>query len=536
MEFGNLTESFDDWLLQNEYLENFDFDTFLNGESSSPVSSWFLEEQSQANSPPTGNKRPSNGITQKSQSPIKRMKIQHSHVCDIHPPPNSKPLIRCFGKTLRKGLKGKKCERLVASFVDGHLPVCAQHKSQNLRMVRCEANLECGMPCNEILPWEPHQYLLCEAHVGKGRCFLMELPVEIRLSIYGYLITNLPVPARSYGTRGCRHGRNSGIFRVNKTIHEEVADLLYGRLKFHIDVTNEDDGITTTTPAIFMCYAKQANARPPARRFTHSRSSSQSIPASGFKDLLAPWYPMLPPRYFQRIRHLQINIKFAISQTYPSTSSRTQTAETILAEAERDLLCDSLHRLVERLTGSDQATLLNLDIGFNIRRISSYEDFEANPKAIAHCEALMNPIRRLRSRNTKLASIYRMGPYYGQETNMLTGDLEEDDWTTTRLQSWCAEMTSPIKAPSKSPVLEQFARLAELLSQMSQHPFWRDTDEEEMMILLGNGRSAREANDMKAMGLVFRDVFNKLNQYHAHHLRFMQRMKQSCEIALFKGK
>jgi hypothetical protein len=64
---------------------------------------------------------------------------------------------------------------------------------------------------------------------------------------------------------------------------------------------------------------------------------------------------------------------------------------------------------------------------------------------------------------------------------------------------------------------------------MSQHPFWRETDIEEMEFLLDNGRSAREANDMKAMMSILQEVLNMLNKYNSGHYDFMKQMKTCFE-------
>ena len=427
--------------------------------------------------------------------------------------------------------KGKRCERTVANFVNGQLPVCARHRAQVNKMIRCESILECGMPCNEITPWKVHGHLLCEAHWLKGKCYVMELPVEIRLIIYQYLIPDQPVQARWFGTRSLRQDHtlvSAAIFRVNKTIHEEVADLFYGKTSFHIDVTNEQDCDTAATPSILMCYSKQLKARTAARITTPSRPTRQRIFATGIKCVFTPWQPSLPLRYFQRIRNFRINIRLDIPKTYPSASNSSQTAETILAEAERNLLCDYLHRLVERLVTNNQSPLGNLDISICIQGISDDDDARANSKAIAHCQALINPVRRLRSCTASLVSLIRIGNG-SREIDMLPSHLKEEDSINTFVQGCCAELTDSLVPPPRSLVLVRFGQLAEIMSQMSQHPFWRETDIEEMEILLSNGRSAREANDMKAMVSVFCDVFYKLNKYHSDHQDFMKQMKQSCE-------
>ncbi len=112
----------------------------------------------------------------------------------------------------------------------------------------------------------------------------------------------------------------------------------------------------------------------------------------------------------------------------------------------------------------------------------------------------------------------------------------EEESINRFVQSCCAELTDSLVPPPRSPVLVRFGQLAEVVLQMGQHPFWRETDIEEMEILLNNGRSAREANDMKAMILVFRDVFHKLKKYNSDHQDFMKQMKQSCEKVRLSGK
>ena len=531
MEDGNVMMSdVGDFRLQDFDFNNFDFDDFLNWESPKAIEPCDVAEQSHVKALPTGKKGRSNGVA---QDPIRRVKLEHNHVCDVHRPPNAKPFVRCFGRKSRTGRWGpymnKRCERMVTRFVDGHLPVCAQHKAQVNKMMRCRADLDCGLPCNEIIPLKPHGYLLCDAHWSKGKCYMMELPVEIRISIYQYLIPDQPVQAR--WTRKLRQDHvsvSTAILRVNKTIHEEVADLVYGHQCFHIDVTNEHDCNRAGTPDIFMCYAKQLKWRPPASRATLLRPSCRSMSTSSIDNTFTPWHPSLASRYFQRIRQFQINLRFEIPKRYLSGGNRSQTAEAILAEAERNLLCDYSHRLVEQLLASNQALLSKIDVSFFIQGIPDDDTSRANSEALTHCQALINPIRRLRSRNARIVSIIRTSAAH-QEIDMFSEDLKQKDQVNTFRQNCCTELTSSTLSPPRSPVLVQFGRLVDIISRMSQHPFWRETDREEMGILLGNGRSAREANDMKAMVSVFREVFLKLSKYHSDHQDFIKLMKQSCE-------
>ena len=546
MEDGDRVTSLCSNIPTQDLLEDFDFEAFLNWELPEAAEPSVGMQQNEVPALPTEKKRRSNGTT---QPRIKRPRIQHSHICDMHRAPSSKPAVRCFGKRSRMGPhKGTRCERMVATIVNGQLPVCAQHRAQVIKMTRCEATLECGFSCNEIVPWKPYGYPLCEAHWSKGKCHFLELPVEIRLIIYQYLIPDQPVQARRSGMRSLRQDRTpvcTAVFRVNKTIHEEVADLFYGHTTFNIDVTNERESNAAATPSISMCYAKdekffltdyqmqlllleQRRARTAVNRTIPSHPTRQKRFATGIKHLFTPWQPALSLQYFQRIRYFHIHIAFNAPKRSPSASNSSQAAETILAEAERNLLCDYLHRLVEGLVTDNQAPLRNLDISVRVQGISDDDDARANSKAILHCQALVKPIRRLRSRTASLVSLIRTGEGF-REIDMLPVHSKEEDPISRFVRSCCAELTDSLVPPPRSPVLVRFGQLAELVSKMCEYPFWRETDIEEIEILLSNGRSAREANDIKALISVFRGVFDKVTKYNSDHQDFMKQMRQSFE-------
>lgn len=421
-----------------------------------------------------------------------------------------------------------------------------------MKMTYCEAILECKFPCNEIVPLRPHGYNLCEAHLSHGKCWFLALPVEIRLMIYQYLMPDKPVPARRSGMRMFRDDLapvSTAIFRVNKIIHEEVADLFYGQTTFDIDVTNERQRNATTVHGIYMCRAKddsvliadyqlqlmlleQQNrtrmmrARAGAGGTTTSRPSLRKELATGIKYDFTPWKPSLSPRYFQRIRSFHLNITFNTPGNFDNAHGSSQTTETILGEAERNLLCDYLHRSVERLVMNNQVPLQNLDISIRIQGISDIDNGQANSKSIAHCQALINPIRRLRTRTARIVSLTRTGNG-NRDIDMLHLPPNDEHSINEFVRSCCAELTNLLVPSPSFPVLTRFGQLTQLISQMSQHPFWRDTDIEEMEFLLDNGRSAREANDMTAMMLILRDVLEKLRKFNDSHQDFMKRMKQS---------
>jgi hypothetical protein len=546
--------------VQDLVLEDFefDFDAFLNTDFSLIPDIPAGAQETQTLASPARKKKRSNSTTQPYR---KKKSIKLNHVCDIHPPPTS---ARCFGKWSKIGpYKGARCDKTVATFVDGQLPVCTQHKVQVMKMTYCEAVLECGFPCNEIVPWKPHGYRLCEAHWSQGKCWFLALPVEARLMIYQYLIPDKLVPASHSNNRCLRADYtavSTAIFRVNKTIHEEVADLFYGQTTFGIHVTNEPHRNVNSKPKIFMCCAEydslavrdyqlqlmllEQQNRARLRRARAATAAAATAAAAGEtttsrailrKELagtvkydFTPWQPSLSSQYFQRIRSFHINVTFNTVGRSINASNGSQNAETILAEAERNLLCDYLHRLVDRLVLNNQIPLQKLTIGIHIQGILISDEAEANTKAIAHCQALVKPIRRLRTRAAGIVSLSRTGNRNG-DINMLPESPKEEHSIDDFVRSCCAELTNLAEPTPNFPVLARFGQLTRLISSMSQHPFWRDTDIEEMEFFLDNGRSAREANDITAMLSILQDVLDMLKKFNRSHYIFMEQMKHTFE-------
>lgn len=546
MEDSEVMKSYLNW---NEFdfndflnLEHFDFDTALNFDTSGATNTSVDIEQKQDPVPSAERKRRLHGTT---RSRIKRQKVQHSHVCDVHQAPSSKPSVRCFGKWTRTGTyKGANCHRSVVTFIDGQLPVCSQHRTQIMKMMRCDAILECGHPCNEMIPWKPHAYRLCEVHWSQGECYFLNLPVEIRLMIYEYLIPDKIVPSQWFRWGSFRHDRASistAIFRVCKSVHEEFADLFYGQTTFEIQVTNDRD-----VNAIFMCNkdpkyrpqlmfmdhlasSRQMRSRLSASRTAPSRPTIPKLLASGIKYDFKPWKPSVSMQYFQRIRSFRFEISFATSKSPLGAGSNSQSAANILVEAERNILCDYLHRLVECLVINNQVPLRSLDINIRILGLSDRSIPQVNSKAIEHCQALFNSIRRLRTRTVTAACLIKSSNGDYREIDLLAIPPNNENSINKSLETYCEELTSMALPQLKSLVLVRYGQLTEIVSQMSQHPYWRETDLEDMDFILHNGRSAREADDINAMDSAFRELFNMLKKFNSDHQGFMKQMKQTLE-------
>ncbi|KAF2277505.1 uncharacterized protein EI97DRAFT_295504 [Westerdykella ornata] len=123
-----------------------------------------------------------------------------------------------------------------------YLPTCGRHKHQMIEAARCEAIESCGKPCYRLSAADP-PFNLCLIHCGGTstlRCYLMELPAEIRMMILGYVLP-AKVPARRYhrSVPWKTYGLDLAILKMNKQICRETLDVLYGKSEFEVIVTHD---------------------------------------------------------------------------------------------------------------------------------------------------------------------------------------------------------------------------------------------------------------------------------------------------------
>jgi hypothetical protein len=376
--------------------------------------------------------------------------------------------------------------------------------------------------------------------------------------IYQYLIPDLAVPGRRARSQPLRHDKSpvsTALFRVNKTIHEELADVFYGQPTFDIDVCNVFGRDFNDKSTVSMCFAKDESllnyqvrlmgleqlsqrhrvldvVRQLSGPGLPSRPMARMILASGVKLDCTQWEPCLASRYFHRIRSFCLNITFHT----PETSLWTNEVSMDEVETMRNMLCDSLHQVVDRLVGNHRMPLRNLDIRIRVKLSGRVDSDHANSVAITHCRSLLNPLRRLRTRIARTISLSRFD--YGYEDVDLLGISRAADSARVRqFVSACrTELTKSPWPPPENPILVRFGQLAELVSQMSNHPFWRIEDLRGMEEVLRKGRCARESNDMDGMLSTFRTLFEILRAYHSSHQDFMKQITQSFRTKQLNGK
>ncbi|CZR68680.1 uncharacterized protein PAC_18579 [Phialocephala subalpina] len=92
-----------------------------------------------------------------------------------------------------------------------------------------------------IISPEPNMMPTCRLHRGQlKRSSLCQIPIELRVRIYGYLLPDRDIPAQyhSYELRSDadRSSICMGLLRVNRQIHDEAVGLLYGCRTFTIQL------------------------------------------------------------------------------------------------------------------------------------------------------------------------------------------------------------------------------------------------------------------------------------------------------------
>jgi hypothetical protein len=403
--------------------------------------------------------------------------------------------------------------------------------------------------------------------------------------IYRYLIPNQQIPARNRlwgqlrtdGTAPC-----TTIFRVNKFIHDEFVEAFYGLPTFQIDVSNVywksgqfnkifmcNRGDEATTSAL-LDYQRQLIMLEHQNRAQSLRQRQQSmtnsitqvptilppallvsqaaqiaslqpsstidtrLPGCGFADktnncFLRPWEPPISERYFRRIRSFHIDITFDVSTH----------SEEARAANDRHLLCDNLHRIVELFINNDQHTLRSLDISITLLGIH-VEDSKVKNASVTHAKALLEPFRRLRNvSKPRVVSISlpepltsgrygAMGITAAQNQSRSGVDLIRDSDSGTILsqqvkgfiEDLCKDLTSSEPAP-ESLALKYYAMLANTISEISEYPYWLESDIVDMGKWLEIARAAREENDLKSMKSVYAKMVNKLKEYSSRYKEFM---------------
>ncbi|KAF2270473.1 hypothetical protein CC78DRAFT_563852 [Lojkania enalia] len=192
--------------------------------------------------------------------------IAHQQNCTRH----LSPLIpRCNALTRSKQL----CSRAAKYFPPGHLPTCQQHASQRVRAGRCQATEKCGHMCLRIASYDP-PYHLCLVHDGGKNdlpCYLLQIPTEIRLMIFRFLVPDYIPSCQYYPWKS--QGLHASMLRVNRQLHTEFSSVLYGETPFHVSLS----------ATCINFYGKEW-----CRGFTYASKNSNQIVGFDSHEVIAP--------------------------------------------------------------------------------------------------------------------------------------------------------------------------------------------------------------------------------------------------------
>lgn len=329
-----------------------------------------------------------------------RLHLQNCHLHDLE------TRTKCSGR-LRKG--GSCSHKAMSPSIPYRMPTCKVHQDQVKAITWCRVMLPCGYECKRIFQWEPHQFRICSYHSSQKACYFFKIPIEIRLRIYEYLLPGRDIPAKhdwaSFG-RGDGDKLFGSILRVNRQIHDEAVDVLYGSRLFHVEVDGDSLSMCNIVPdrqtkqgrlqdyQMQLMLLEQQNQR----RRKMARQQVQGGMAAPFATplsmplgcntnpcMMGPMEPIwVPPISFQNFNLITgfcIRIVFA----FPYAVTDQKQVEASLYQHT-----DHLHKLIGRLQLTEK----------RIRRLQIVIKFTNHPsltkaEAFSSAEVLLRPFRRL---------------------------------------------------------------------------------------------------------------------------------------------
>lgn len=474
----------------------------------------------------------------------------HLQTCMLH---GDKKTAMCSGTLKRKG--GNCVNKAVGPLQARMMPMCRIHRDQLKEAAWCRAPLPCGFDCSRICLWKPHGFPLCPDHQQHPMtCYLLKIPIEMRLRIYGYLLPDRPIPAR-YGNSRCLTSGGglvyTALLRVNHQIHDEAVHLLYAASAFTIELG---------TNGLVMCNSfkkspggnhalqdyqmqlmllEQQNkkrlmmARLEQDMMTNGGSSSSSNPPMINRQMpntgppIIPytsgpvepaWYPPLSMKYFNMIRSFTVEVVFPPPNepNFPGRHVRVSPEEEAKAlESKLYDYCDHLHKLVGRFRFVHRP-LARLQIVLKLGKTEMRRE-----EAMSAAQVLLRPFQRLRNIDKPEVPSILVKDSDGHEIEL----LNQPAWTSSTmdrnfhdyLNCWLSDLSSP-EPFLTSPVFKAYWQLERLLSGIKKHhcdvtfiPFTR---------LLHTGRVAREADDLPSFKAVWGQVLDIWFDYVNDQRRF----------------
>lgn len=485
----------------------------------------------------------------------------HRQACKLHD--NAKTPM-CSGAMKR----GRACvKRAPDTPVPRMMPTCKIHRDQLRVAGWCRKPLSCGFECGRLFEWKPHGFQLCPGHRGsETTCHFLNIPQEMRLCVYQFLLPDRPIPARSVGLRNLRTdgaGVQTAILRVSRQIHDEAAGLLYSTRVFTIELTEKGLRMCNTYARhepeghhsralqdyhLQLMLLEEQNRRRRIRALREQDNldgEQNSTHTSAIRGIRRPirspnhfahgpienlWYPALSGRYFNMIRSFLIEIKFpslrgSVSDNYrvygPSNEGRTEAAELRLYE-----YCDSLHRLIGRLQ------LLQRPIAHLQFIIELGDAYLTREEAFSVTQLLLRPFRRLHHVTRPQVLSVKMKEVPGRETELLgprqtlsAAEMAFADYT----QRWARDLSSSQPSFECPQILDAYWKLEKLVASIKEQCYNAEPIFDQFEGLLPAARIAREANDFKRFKEVWDQVVKIWIGYVDDRLEFQANVASSID-------
>jgi hypothetical protein len=396
----------------------------------------------------------------------------------------------------------------------------------------------------------------------------------MRLRVYQFLLPDRPIPAQYGNSRNLTtdgEGVCTAILRVNKLIHDEAADLLYGTKVFTIEVSG--NGLTMCNSAstlvrykfldhgnhgnhalqdyqmqlmlleqqnkkrLMMARQEQDNinggsssTHTPAIRGIQQPNGSHIPYAFGLIETI--WRPPISDRCFNMIRSLLIEFVFpCVRGPYfvnrPAHGSSNEDA-AIRKTLELRLYdyCDHLHKLIERLQ-LIQRPIAHLDI-----IIKFGDTYIEREEALSAAQVLLRPFRRLYDVARPNVLSITMQDFQGWETELLIPDwisCTADRTFADYLQCWSRDLSSSQPSCECPQVFEAYWKLKELVSSVKVHCSHAEPIFSQFGDLLQAARVAREAEDLTYFKEIWDQVVNIWFDYLNDRKNFQSNVARSID-------
>ena len=373
-------------------------------------------------------------------------------------------------------------------------------------------------------------------------CYLLKIPIEMRLRIYRFLLPDRPIPARCGYSSLTSDGGGvyTAILCVNHQTHDEAAGLLYSTRAFTIELSG--DGLSMCNSSkrfskygfsgydnryqlrlMRLLIAKQNIARASSSTYTplilgnQPRTKSPILYTDG---LIEPvWDPPLSERYFNMIRSFLVEIVVLPPSAYGLPNLNAAYHKVFASKFFE--YCDHLHRLIGRLR-IIQRPIACLEIVFKFGNT-----YIKREEAFLTAQFLLQPFRRLRNvAKPKVLSI-----------TIGDGEIELliPNWISTPVgRIFATYLECLFKDLSSSqpllelPVFKAYWQLEKLLSRIKEHCHHADTKIGQFGALLHVARLAREAEDLAR----FREIWDRVVNIWFNYLNNQKEFQSNVALSI----